>query len=162
MPPLEVLETESFHVKFPYPFGGNDFEEIALVDGYAATGGEARLAQGAEVGRCLGIFTLSAIGLGADEVLLGEPEELRHADVVDVQAQQGLVAEVLDQQGPLEAMAVACLKFAEIAVVTAVCTLIEVQYRLGRDEVRIVIVVVSCQVEEDRARGGSIGGGGVA
>ena len=102
------------------------------------------------------------IGLGADEVLLGEPEELRHADVVDVQAQQGLVAEVLDQQGPLEAMAVACLKFAEIAVVTAVCTLIEVQDRLGRDEVRIVIVVVSCQVEEDRARGGSIGGGGVA
>ena len=62
----------------------------------------------------------------------------------------------------MEAMAVACLKFAEIAVVTAVCTLIEVQDRLGRDEVRIVIVVVSCQVEEDRARGGSIGGGGVA
>ena len=51
----------------------------------------------------------AAVGFGADEVLLGQPEELGHRVHVHVcRLDQRPVAEVLDQQGPGQPVCVAC------------------------------------------------------
>ena len=162
MPALEVLKTETFHIEFPHPLGGNGLKPVGLVDRKIASCGETGLAQSGKVCTCFRITAFAAICFGTYEVLLCQTENLRHIAVVDLQVYEPRIAVILHQKRTAQLVAVTCLESAEIGSVALVTALIEVQGRLRRHKVRVIVIVVAGEVQEDRTLRGTIGSGGVA
>lgn len=78
MPAFEVVQAETFHKEFSYPFFGNGFQPIIFTYGGGAVGLITCRTQGCYVFPRFGVLFQVAIGFGSDEVLLGETEYFRH------------------------------------------------------------------------------------
>ena len=85
MPALEVLEPESFHVKFPDAFVGNGLEPVLGIYGNAASRAVAAGTQGAQIAAGGIVLAFAALSFSAYEILLRKAQRLRHTYVVDVQ-----------------------------------------------------------------------------
>ena len=82
--------------------------------------------------------------------------------MIDFERNQGLVSEILEEQRAIELVAVTRLSACEVAGVPLVTTLVEGEGGLRRHEVRIVIVVVAGETQENRTYSRTVGGGGIA
>ena len=124
MPAFEVVQAETFHKEFSYPFFGNGFQPIIFTYGGGAVGLITCRTQGCYVFPRFGVLFQVAIGFGSDDVLLGETEYFRHVYMIDIQLDEIFIAMIFDEQRPCETMCISCSLLCKEAFGTQVVLII--------------------------------------
>ena len=155
------MQAETLHVEFAHALVGDGLQPVVFRDVQRAARSVTHLAQRREVVAGLREVVLAAVGFGADQVLLGQPERLGHRDVEDQLAGEVAVAVVFHQHRPVQSVGVAdrqpLLLAGEVTRIAQVGGVVQVQRRGGRHVVGIVVGEVLGEVQEHRSEGTAVG-----
>ena len=84
VPALQVLQAETFHVKFLHALLFDNFQPIVRIYRNRTSCLIARSAQRRKVVACFRVVSLFRIGFSTEQILLCQTEHLGHAQTVDI------------------------------------------------------------------------------
>ena len=154
------MQAETLHVEFAHALVGDGLQPVVFRDVQRAARSVAHLAQRREVVAGLREVVLAAVGFGADQVLLGQPERLGHRDVEDQLVGEVAVAVVFHQHRPVQSVVAdrqPLLLAGEVTRIAQVGVVVQVQRRGGRHVVGVEIGEVLGEVQEHRSERTAVG-----